>query len=671
MNALAPEHLHDLKASGLTDDTIAALQFESVRPADIPVRNAVSAYELPYFNLDGSLNCFRRVKLIPAVKDDEGHTQKYWQSPGSQPGLYLPPSFFNWQTVATNVRTAITITEGEKKAGAGCQAGMITAGVGGVWNWTTTLRNGDRLVLPAFDAFQWMNRPVLMCPDSDGWREAKEFHVLAGFFALAKALQHRGATVRFVVLPDMNGTRAGLDDWLLVPGNDIAHSWPKLERLSLDHERFTALTAWWQRWKEKQTTQDALKVQHAEALDVSQVAGLYTVQAPAHRVRIIFDRLSEQRNGVTAEVSVYCGEAEVLGGVDLGLKSDSAQTKLAGSLSKQTTSVPWKVLLQKACAAVLRRHRQGEPLQHLNRHAPVEPLTYTVNPVVFKNKITIVYGDGGLGKSTLALMLGMCVSLGATAAGIAAVRGRPLYLDYEDSADVHIRRVAALAEGHPEVAHADVLYQRCTEPLSKLTFPLVRRIQEEEITFVILDSLIAATGGEASAEATAKLFAALRVLGVEVLALGHVPKTQGEGQDHASVYGSVFNQNFARSVWEMKKQQDVGEDGSIIGLFNRKSNLSRLHHPIGLKVTQNEAGNYVRYEPFDLNQAPMLESALPLVNRIRNLLESDGNPRTAKQIADALGANLRSVQTTLNRYKGIKWSMIGENREALWTVLNR
>ena len=93
-------------------------------------------------------------------------------------------------------------------------------------------------------------------------------------------------------------------------------------------------------------------------------------------------------------------------------------------------------------------------------------------------------------------MWGMCVSIGATAAGIAAVRGRPLYLDYEDSADVHIRRVAAIAEGHPEVAHVDVLYQRCTEPLSKLTFPLVRRIQEEEITFVILDSLIAATGGE-------------------------------------------------------------------------------------------------------------------------------------------------------------------------------
>ena len=56
--ALAPEHLTDLKESGLTEDTIAALRFEAVRPADIPVRGALSAYRLPYFNLDGSKNCF-------------------------------------------------------------------------------------------------------------------------------------------------------------------------------------------------------------------------------------------------------------------------------------------------------------------------------------------------------------------------------------------------------------------------------------------------------------------------------------------------------------------------------------------------------------------------------------------------------------------------------------
>jgi hypothetical protein len=180
---------------------------------------------------------------------------------------------------------------------------------------------------------------------------------------------------------------------------------------------------------------------------------------------------------------------------------------------------------------------------------------------------------------------------------------------------------------------------------------------------------MAATGGDASAESTAKLFAALRVLDVEVLALGHVPKTQADGSEYASVYGSVFNQNFARAVWEIKKEQAIGEDGSVLGLFNRKTNLSRPHLPIGLSVTQNSESTCIRYVPCDLNQASELAASLPLPNRIRNLLE-DGTVRTARQVADELGAKLTSVKSVLSRHQGHKWMMLGgSGQETTWTVL--
>jgi hypothetical protein len=61
--------------------------------------------------------------------------------------------------------------------------------------------------------------------------------ILAGFFALAKELQSRGAMVQFVRLPDLHGAKAGLDDWLPVPGHDVDQSWPKLERVGLDDAR--------------------------------------------------------------------------------------------------------------------------------------------------------------------------------------------------------------------------------------------------------------------------------------------------------------------------------------------------------------------------------------------------------------------------------------------------
>jgi hypothetical protein len=359
-----------------------------------------------------------------------------------------------------------------------------------------------------------------------------------------------------------------------------------------------------------------------------------------------------------------------LSGVDLGLKSDAGQSKLAGTLHKVAGSVPWKILLQKACSLVLKQHREGEPLRILTVDTPIEPLTFQLNPLVFRGKPTVLFGDGGIGKSSLALLCAMLVSTGETVAGLSALPGIALYLDYEDSYDVHVRRMQAIAACHPALARADVRYQACTEPLTTLAHTLLRRIHAEGVSFLIVDSLAAATGGDAGAEAATKVFRAIRPMPIGTLIIAHVPKNPGEGQE-PSIYGSVFHKNYARSTWEMRKEQEVGEDTAILGLFNRKSNLSRTHLPIGLKVSQNNDNSIITYEPFDLSQAAELAKALPWPNQIRNLLESDGVPRSSKDIADELGAPLATIKVTLSTYKGRKWQMVGENRDAKWTTLNR
>ena len=196
------------------------------------------------------------------------------------------------------------------------------------------------------------------------------------------------------------------------------------------------------------------------------------------------------------------------------------------------------------------------------------------------------------------------------------------------------------------------------------------RQEELSITFVVLDSLMAFTGGDASAEAAGRLFAALRQLNVTCLSLGHVPKQKAEGQEEHTVYGSVFNSNYARSVWELKCEQETSADSAVLGLFHRKSNLSRKHAPLGLRVTHNAEGTYVRYESYNLSATTELLNALPLPARIRNLLDSDGIPRSSKTISEELGVKQATVQATLSRYKGHKWGRIGENHEAKWTTMN-
>ena len=80
--ALAPEHLADLRKSGLTDETIAAQLFRSAPPAmiskllgfDLPAIR--SAMLLPFRSPAGGFMDHARVKIFPSLTDADGHTIK-------------------------------------------------------------------------------------------------------------------------------------------------------------------------------------------------------------------------------------------------------------------------------------------------------------------------------------------------------------------------------------------------------------------------------------------------------------------------------------------------------------------------------------------------------------------------------------------------------------------
>jgi hypothetical protein len=668
MKSLAPEHLADVRRSGLSDSSIAACELESVSPGDLKLKGVESAYRIPYFNLDGTRNCAERWKLVPPLRRADG-TQKYHQEAGTAPSLYLAP-LINWVPIASDPQQPIIITEGEKKAASACQHGIPTIGVAGVWSWRQKLDTGERLVLPALDQIVWTGRPVEMIPDSDVWKRDK-LPALCGFYALGQELASRGARVKFVVLPEAGQGKIWLDDWFVRSGPQYQHYWPNLERLGIDDAALVKPAAWWQGWRERHATQEALRVHVADELSVTEVAGLFTVKSPTHGVTFMFDRLSTSGGRVVAEVSISVGGTELRSSIDLNLKNATAQATLARNLSELSDKVPWKILIPRSCSLVLKRYREGAPVLRLDKDARAEPQTYVVNPLVSRRKVTVLYGLGGGGKSTKAIATATIVSTGGSIAGISAVKGRSLYLDWEDSEDVHLRRLHALQKGHPELAEGHVLYRRCTERLARTVQELARLIQREQITYLVIDSLLAAAGGGSDAEATQEFFAALRVLDVATLVIGHTPKTIPDGQETATIYGSVFNSNFARSVWELQTTQEVGEDGSTLALVHRKSNLSRLHPPIGLTVRQAPDGSMIRYEACDLNRVAALAKALPLPAQIRNLLE-DGVLRTSKQVADELGAKLATVKATLSKHRGRKWCLVGNHgdQEAKWTTLH-
>jgi len=199
---LHPDHLADLRKSGLSDEMIETAGIYSVPPGDTDMvlgRNApgTSLLAFPYPGAD-----FIRYKLFPPVQNKEGKRQKYHQPPGSGLALYKPPGFDPNGEV-------FLITEGEKKALKACQDGLNCLGLSGLWNWKV---KGEEALIADFDVFNFKEKHVYLVPDND-W-QAPNKNLEQAVYRLAYLLVERGATVNVIQLPEST-EKIGLDDYLI------------------------------------------------------------------------------------------------------------------------------------------------------------------------------------------------------------------------------------------------------------------------------------------------------------------------------------------------------------------------------------------------------------------------------------------------------------------------
>lgn len=423
--------------------------------------------------------------------------------------------------------------------------------------------------------------------------------------------------------------------------------------------------AWTQPDREGFAPHDHAAPSQADVLDLQEVAGRYTVTVAALRVQFIFDRLSQTGGRVSAELTVRVGDTDLLGDTDVNLKSDGSRSNLARTLSGWMADLPWKRLLERACTAVLQRHREGEPIIELTptdaAHVP-----FLVNPFVYRDHQTLWYAPGGSCKSYLALFVALLASHGHTQAGVGAVQSPVLYLDWELNAATVGGRLKALQTGHPALSQFMPYYRRCETPLLHEAPIIARQVAERGVQLLIVDSAAMACGGDLnSPDAAIGLQRALRMIGCSSLVLAHTAKNPPEGQDRTA-YGTVFFRELARNVWELQRAE---ADNPMQVLFQQtKNNFGPKAAPLGVQLTFSSGS--VSIEGFDPTAEPAFEEKLPVPARIRNLLE-DGVLRTAREVAEALDIKLVTAKSALSRGKGIKWMMAAEaGKDAQqWTVL--
>jgi hypothetical protein len=221
--AFHPEHLADLRKSGLSDETIEHAGLYSVRPNDIHKVTGITKVEsmlaIPYTSE------FTRYKVFPTNLKTRSGKLRYTQPTGSGVHVYVPPVV---RPVLQDAMSPLGIVEGEKKALKACQEGVVCVAIGGLWNWL----EGGRLT-PELKEISWKGRHVTLYPDSDVW---KRQDLLEAIYRLGQALEAEGAEVDVCALGNGPGeTKQGLDDFLCDATTDDLKGRP---HIPLTHARF-------------------------------------------------------------------------------------------------------------------------------------------------------------------------------------------------------------------------------------------------------------------------------------------------------------------------------------------------------------------------------------------------------------------------------------------------
>lgn len=375
--------------------------------------------------------------------------------------------------------------------------------------------------------------------------------------------------------------------------------------------------------------------------------GIYTTEwGEPVWARVELDMLRQERSGeLTGEVTVRSttpGLEDHLHTARMTLTGTRSRAEVARHLkSRDQTARDWAGIVEVACVRTVNAFRAGEPAILL-RDAP-QPIDagYAVEPVAHSRLPVTVFGDGGGGKSWLALAIAASIQAGTSYVdGLAVSSSRTVgYLDYEMSAWEHRERLRALTG--PDMP--GIVYVPCHQSLRDSVDRLRRIAREHGIGYWVVDSVAPACGGEPeSAEVATAYFNALRELGGGSLSIAHITKDR-EGAENKP-FGSTFWHNLSRLTWYVKGTED-GAGRLAVGLYNRKNNTGPLHAPLGLAITFGEAGVSIGKSAID--KVPELAERLPLWRRMVPLLR--GGPLKLHELAEELDASVEAVRAAAKR----------------------
>lgn len=417
----------------------------------------------------------------------------------------------------------------------------------------------------------------------------------------------------------------------------------------------------------------------------------YVIAFPAAGLVLAVENLREERGELHAE---WHAVAEGPDGGHLhiwraSLWSTNAQQTaakyLAGAYPVVTAALDgagwtWQRCLETARAIVLRELRRlPEPVTLARLDRPPQD-RWLVRDLVLAGETSLLVGDRGSGKSTVAALIALAVASGRQITRyvqpVDVGAGAPvLILDWETTAWEWQERLRSLAQAVLGLADVPqhIQYLRLDRPLAELRRPVHRLVDRLGARLVIVDSALFATAGDPKEVGPARdLLNAVAALGPEVarLVLIHIAKSDARDERAtatARAYGTILWEAGARLIWECRLSRDAELDvhgtaaidpddpaaaltsAADILLTHAKINRGRLRRPFGLRVIYDADELPVDVLPLTARESPELFDRLSLAGRVLETLRH-GAMETAR-IAEELDADPVSVRQTLHRLR--------------------
>jgi len=386
-------------------------------------------------------------------------------------------------------------------------------------------------------------------------------------------------------------------------------------------------------------------------------------------VRFTLTAIRDGRDGVRGELTVTRA-GHRLSWTAFSLPSAQARETLRKKLEAIATDVPWSGYLEEAAWRFTQAARQGEPIVTLTGTTS-SPTRELLPRFLYEGEPTVVYGDGDIGKSLVALTLAVAVHSGAALPfGLKPVRAVPAaYLDWETSRDTLEMRLALVAAGLG-IEPPAIVYKRMTRPLVDEAAALAADFARRGIGLIVIDSkMFAVAGGEGAAfhEPITAFYNALRLFAPAAsLVLNHITGADARGGGPARPFGGAFAFNGPRLIWEAKRDRDVTDATAIAFTCTKANNLPHRPDPFGLRFQPGD-GTITVY-PFDLTEAsPAVVASAGLPYRVRLALATGA--KSVALLAEELAASKEAVRKALQREKakgrvqlldGDEWELVAQ-----------